>query len=96
VTDGVLISTRDLYDAQRATEQRLAEVAVQLADVASTLREIKGQMADGTTTMNDHETRLRVLEASRWRAQGMAALVGALSGGGFATLVVYLLSNVHH
>lgn len=80
--------------------------AVTLADLFRVLSAMQADLAKMTTQMEvinirnvhadevdrDHETRLRSLEAFRWKLAGMAVTVGALSGS-VAALIVWALSR---
>jgi hypothetical protein len=92
VTDGQ-ITNRDLYDQWRDTEKQLGGLALQVATLVAEWRAVVDQMAAGSSKMTDHETRIRALERFRWRMAGGSALAGALSGGGMASLVIYLLQR---
>jgi hypothetical protein len=92
MTDGQ-ITNRDLYEAQRATEQQLGGLALQVATLVAEWRGVGERLNSGSETMRDYEQRLRVLERWRWGMAGAAATVGALSGGGVGSLVVYLLGR---
>jgi len=92
MTDGQ-ITNRDLYEAQRATEQQLGGLALQVATLVAEWRGVGERLDSGSERMRDYETRIRLLEQFRWRMAGGSALAGALSGGGVATFIVYLLSR---
>lgn len=96
------VTLADIFRVMSAMQADMAKVATRLEVINS-----RNQNAD--EIHHDHESRLRVieaatpknldirlgaLEAARWRAQGMATLFGALSGGVVATLIAYLLT--HH
>lgn len=90
---GGQITNQDLYNAQRATEQQLGALAVQVAGMAAASQAVLNRLDSGSATMRDYESRLRVLERTRWRAAGMVATLGTLSGGGAATVATWLLSR---
>jgi len=92
MTDGQ-ITNRDLYEAQRDTEKQLGGLALQVATLVAEWRGVGERLDSGTLKMTDLETRVRVLEQSRWRAAGVVAALGTLSGGGAATVATWLLSR---
>lgn len=92
MTDGQ-ITNRDLYEAQRDTERQLGGLALQIATLVAELRGVGERLDSGSVKMADYETRLRLLEQWRWRMAGGAALLGALSGGGVAAFVEYLIGR---
>jgi hypothetical protein len=63
VTDGQ-ITNRDLYEAQRATEQQLGGLALQVATLVAEWRGVGERLDSGTEKMRDYEGRLRALEAA--------------------------------
>lgn len=63
MTDGA-ITNRDLYEAQRATEQQLGGLALQVATLVAELRGVGQRMDSGTRRFDDIETRVRLLEAA--------------------------------
>lgn len=77
-----------------ATRDLIHEVSELRGDVRALTARIDVQLVHGAKKMDDLEARMRVLEQARWRAAGMVSALGALSGGGAATLVTYVLS--HH
>lgn len=93
MTDGQ-ITNRDLYEAQRATEQQLGGLALQVATLVAEWRNVGERLNSGSERMRDYEARLRVLEQWRWKMAGGAALAGAAGGGCASAIVAYLLS--HH
>jgi hypothetical protein len=92
VTDGQ-ITNRDLYDAQRATEQQLGGLALQVATLVAEWRNVGERLNSGSETMRDYELRLRVLERWRWRMAGAAGTIGALAGGGAGAALSWLLTR---
>lgn len=53
---------------------------VMLARVEGKIDGIAATLARHDLDLDDHETRIRVLEASRWKWAGAAAAIGAASG----------------
>lgn len=92
MTDGQ-ITNRELYEAQRDTEKQLGGLALQVATLAAEWRGVGERMDSGSGAMKDLEQRVRAIEQWRWRMAGGSTLLGALSGGGVASVVVYLLGR---
>ena len=92
MTDGQ-ITNKDLYDAQRATEHQLGELAVSVATLVAEWRGVGQRLDSGTEKMGDHEARLRVLEQARWRMAGIFAAVSTVTGGTAGALLSYLLAR---
>lgn len=67
---GVYISARQMWD-------KLCQLEVTLNEVAN---EVKTTVKDHGNQLDDHEQRIRVLEETRWRAAGAAAVLGAAVG----------------
>ena len=72
MTDGQ-ITNRDLYEAQRATEQQLGGLALQVATLVAEWRGVGQRLDSGSEKMRDYEGRLRLLEQARWKAAGADA-----------------------
>ena len=92
MTDGQ-ITNRDLYEAQRATEQQLGGLALQVATLVAEWRGVGQRLDSGSEKMRDYEGRLRLLEQARWKAAGAAGAVGALAGGSTGALLAWLLAG---
>lgn len=67
---GVYISSAQMYQEMRSLHDVVTRVETKL-DAFTT------QAQNLTTDIADHESRLRVLEKTVWRAAGMATIVGA-------------------
>ena len=91
------ITNKDLYEAQRATEQKIGDLAVSVATLVAEWRGVGERLDSGSVKMADFETRLRVLEAADGQRRGMsAALTVALTLAGSSStsaLVTYLLTS---
>ena len=94
MTDGQ-ITNRDLYEAQRATEQQLGGLALQVATLVAEWRGVGQRLDSGGRKMDDFEGRLRLLEQARWKAAGAAAAAGMVTGGATGTLLSWLLTGHH-
>jgi hypothetical protein len=70
-------------------DERLDHGSRQIADHEARLRTVEAALPPGL------EGRISALERFRWGAAGAAALAGALSGGGLATVLVFALSHGH-
>ena len=92
MTDGQ-ITNKDLYDAQRATERQLGDLAVSVATLVAEWRGVGQRLDSGSEKMGDHETRLRMLEQAKWRAAGAVTLAGTIGGGGAGAFLSWLLSR---
>jgi hypothetical protein len=92
VTDGQ-ITNRDLYEAQRATEQQLGGLALQVATLVAEWRAVGDRLDSGSERMKDYEGRLRLLEQARWKAAGAAAAAGTATGGTAGALLSWLLAR---
>lgn len=92
VTDGQ-ITNKDLYDAQRATEKQVGDLAVSVATLVAEWRGVGSRLDSGGKKMDDFETRLRLLEQAKWKAAGAAAVVSAVTGGGAGALLSWLLTR---
>lgn len=92
MTDGA-ITNKDLYDAQRATERQLGDLAVSVATLVAEWRGVGQRLDSGGKKMDDFELRLRVLERWRWRMAGAAGTIGALAGGGAGSVLSWLLAR---
>ena len=93
MAEGGQITNRDLYEAQRATEQQLGGLALQVATLVAEWRGVGDRLDSGSDRMKDFEKRLRVLEAFRWMLMGGSA-IGGFAAGGIGAWVVYVLE--HH
>lgn len=95
------VTLADLFRVMSAIQADLGKVATRLEVINS-----RNQNAD--EIHRDHETRLRMMEAAlppaldkrlsvleqvRAKQAGAMALLGALSGGGTATLITWLMSR---
>jgi hypothetical protein len=78
VTDGQ-ITNRDLYEAQRATEKQLGDLAVSVATLVAEWRGVGERLDSGSVKMADFEARLRVLEKWRWQLVGALLLLNGLA-----------------
>jgi hypothetical protein len=92
MTDGQ-ITNLQLYQAQRDTESKIGELAVQVATLVAEWHGATARFESGSATMSDHDERLTALERWRWQLAGAVALCGVLSGGGTVSLIVYALSR---
>ena len=92
MTDGQ-ITNKDLYDAQRATERQLGDLAVSVATLVAEWRGVGTRLDSGTKKMDDFEARLRLLERARWKAAGMAAAVSTVAGGAGGAFLSWLLAR---
>ena len=86
------ITNRDLYEAQRATERQIGDLAVSVATLVAEWRGVGARLDSGGRRMNDIEARTRVLEHARWRAAGAASLAGTVAGGATGSLLAWLLA----
>ncbi|MCZ7414325.1 hypothetical protein [Streptomyces sp. WMMC897] len=66
---GVYISLPQMYAEVRGLAQTVSRIEHKLDGLLDETRDIR-------TDMQDHETRLRALERSRWPLPSLAALVG--------------------
>lgn len=70
------------------TESDVNAILVQLAELRATVTtQLAGIASDNTRgegVHQDHEARLRALEAVRWKIAGWSAALGAIGGGGVA------------
>lgn len=103
---GMEITLRDVYDQQLRIADQVSQMR---GDLSVHSARVDERLDNGQRKLDDHETRMRAIEEAlptaldarltalerfRWGAAGAATLGGALSGGGIATLLTYLLS--HH
>lgn len=63
---GVVITTHEMYQ--------------ELRQVHDEVREMRSDFREFTRDRQDHESRLRALEARVWQASGAAIILGALAG----------------
>lgn len=63
-------------------QQILVQLAELRATVTTQLASIATDNTRGEQVHQDHENRLRALEAVRWKIAGWSAAIGALGGGG--------------
>lgn len=86
------ITNRDLFDAQRGTEQQLGALALQVATLVAEWRGVGQRLDSGTKKMDDFEARFRVLEQFRWRIAGAATAAGFTSGA-IGALVSWIVTR---
>ncbi|MGI5443097.1 hypothetical protein ACQEV4_38875 [Streptomyces shenzhenensis] len=77
---GVYISSSQMYQELRSLSKGLTRVETKLDTIGQGLTEVGKDVAD-------HESRIRTLEHTVWRAMGSAAVLGTAGG----VLVQYLL-----
>jgi hypothetical protein len=86
---GLALQVATLVAEWRGVGERLDSGSEKMKDLEARIRLLDARPA----VPPDVEARIRLLEQFRWRMAGGSALAGALSGGGAATLIVYLLSR---
>ncbi|MER5916202.1 hypothetical protein ABT124_38805 [Streptomyces sp. NPDC001982] len=70
---GVYISSPQMYQELRSLSDGLIQVETKLDTIGQNLTEVGKDVAD-------HESRIRSLEHTMWRASGAAAVLGAAGG----------------
>lgn len=73
--------------------QILVRLAGFEATVTTQLASISTDNTRGEQVHQDHENRLRALEAVRWKIAGWSAAIGALGGGGVVAALSQLTGN---
>lgn len=63
------------------------------ATVTTKLDTIANDNTRGEGVHQDHELRIRALEAVRWKIAGWSAAIGAIGGGGVATALSQLVGG---
>lgn len=72
---------------QQPTDGALsAQILFKLGEISTDVAVIKTEMKD----VQDHESRIRVLEAARFRIAGGAAVLGTLAGAGAGWVTIIL------
>jgi hypothetical protein len=70
---GVYIPSEQIYQEVRGLARTVDRIELKLDEVLTETKDIRGDVAD-------HETRIRALESTVWRAAGGAAALGAGAG----------------
>ena len=86
---GLALQVATLVAEWRGVGERLDSGAEKMRDIETRLRAAEARPA----IPPDIETRLRVIEQARWRASGVVAALGTLSGGGAGAVATWLLSR---
>lgn len=71
----------------------LGHLQVGMGRIEEKVDGLKGENVKADSLHADHEQRLRVLEAVRWKIAGWAAALGAIGGGGVVTVLSRLLDG---
>ena len=71
---------RDLQEFRNETREEASEVREMLAKIDNKLDVVSLTMTHATKSVEDHETRIRVIEKTVWRAVGAAAFLSGLAG----------------
>ena len=77
------ISLLAIYDKVASVDSKVGALTARVDE----------QLAHGQRKMDDHETRIRLLEQAKWRAAGAAGTVGALAGGAAGSLLSWMLTR---
>lgn len=92
------ITNRDLYEAQRATEQQLGGLALQVATLVAEWRGVGQRLDSGGKKMENFDTRLRQLESAADRRRGMSGawtVILSLAGSSSASALISWLLTRH-
>lgn len=71
---------RDLQDFRTETRAENAEIREMLSTIDNKLDVVTVTMGHTTKFVDDHETRIRAIEKTMWRAVGAAAFLSGLAG----------------
>jgi uncharacterized surface protein with fasciclin (FAS1) repeats len=83
---GVRISQKEIYGM-------LLEIDKKVSDLAMTKIALEDHKEDTTDRLEDHETRIRIVERAVWRASALTGIISSILTAAATGLIIRLLTQ---